>query len=157
MKSKTQLAFTEKWNKLYCVCIYERTCIWNAEKDMKTLMIIADICCEIKPWTEKVQTWTGFEPNLLRLDKALHQEPITRSLQLPHISQTDLFLVWKWYTCEMYLRVHKQSERVSYNQRKRTKATMLEGINPITTKKINWAQSMAADILSSFFIVIIIW
>ena len=31
--------------------------------------------------------------------------------------------------------MHKQSERESYNHRKGTKATMVEEINPITTKK----------------------
>ena len=36
----------------------------------------------------------------------------------------------------MWLRMHKQSERVSISYRKRTKATMEEGINPITTQKI---------------------
>ena len=35
----------------------------------------------------------------------------------------------------MWLIMHKQSKRESYGHRKRTKATMVEGINPITTKK----------------------
>ena len=32
----------------------------------------------------------------------------------------------------MWLIMHKQTERESYSHRKRTKATMVEGINPIT-------------------------
>ena len=35
----------------------------------------------------------------------------------------------------MWLNMHKQSEEESYSHRKRTKASLVEVINPITTKK----------------------
>ena len=35
----------------------------------------------------------------------------------------------------MWLKMHKQSERESYSHKKRTEATMVEGINPRTTEK----------------------
>ena len=35
----------------------------------------------------------------------------------------------------MWLRMHKRSARVSYSHRKRTKVTVVEEINPVTTKK----------------------
>ena len=36
----------------------------------------------------------------------------------------------------MWIKMHKQSDTESCSHRKATKATMVEGINPITTKKI---------------------
>ena len=38
-------------------------------------------------------------------------------------------------TCGTWLEMHKQSKRESYKHRNRTKVTMVEEINPITTKK----------------------
>ena len=40
----------------------------------------------------------------------------------------------KWYTCGMWLKMHRQNERESYSHRNRIKTTMVEGINHITTK-----------------------
>ena len=42
----------------------------------------------------------------------------------------------------MWLRMQKQSERVSCSHRKRTKATMVEGINPITTKFVGFKKKI---------------
>ena len=39
------------------------------------------------------------------------------------------------HTCGTWLDMHKQSERESYKHRNRTKVTIVEEINPITTKK----------------------
>ena len=51
----------------------------------------------------------------------------------------------------MWLRMHKQSERVPYSHREHTKATMVEGINPITTitKKLRILETRIWEITSS--------
>ena len=48
---------------------------------------------------------------------------------------------WRTYVAEMY----KQGERESYSHRNHTKATTVEGINPVTTKKTNKKQKLSSE------------
>ena len=69
------------------------------------MMGVTDFVSEIK----RVENYPDFEKSVHFIQHGLQrQEPITRSLQLPHIpvtafSQTDLFLVW------VYLKFRSQS------------------------------------------------
>ena len=53
-------------------------------------------------------------------------------------------LSWELLSDILRLCCDKQSERESYSHRKRTKATMIEGINPVTNKNKNWAQNISS-------------